>query len=278
MDRGTRYSIFEMRIAVGIEYDGSAYHGWQRQNDNQSIQETLEKALSSVADRELKTICAGRTDAGVHALEQIAHFDVDIVREIRAWVLGTNANLPDDIRVVWAKQVANEFHARYSAIARFYRYVIRNRCVRSALCPTHETWVYHPLDIMMMQDACRYLIGVHDFSSFRSQQCQSKSPIRRLYSLAVKGHGDRLTITVVANAFLHHMIRNIAGVLIRIGLGKEPPEWMQWVLSARDRNCADVTASPHGLYLAGVYYPRRYDLPTHQIFSRLPDDAKRYDE
>ena len=267
-----------MRIALTIEYDGSAFSGWQRQNSRCTIQACVEQALSQVADEPIAVICAGRTDAGVHALEQIAHFDTSAKRDIRAWTLGTNTHLPDNVRIIGARPVSNDFHARSSALARCYRYIILNRNVRSALLRRQTTWCFHPLDIESMQKAADYLIGEHDFSSFRAQGCQSKSPCRTMHWIKVHRDGERVTIEVVANAFLHHMIRNIAGVLMTIGAGKEPPEWAQQVLLARDRSVGGVTAPPHGLYLVAVYYPQRFGLPRHAVFTPLPDNLTRFDE
>lgn len=266
-----------MRFVLGVEYDGSRYCGWQRQKDKRSIQAMLEAALSSVAGRAVSVVCAGRTDAGVHARGQIVHFDVDVLRDARAWVLGSNSQLPNDIRVTGARQIKSDFHARYCANARYYRYVINNRTIRSALFPTQETWIYHPLDQNLMQQAARYLIGEHDFSSFRSSHCQSKSTNRWLYILDITRDADHVVLELVANAFLHHMVRNIAGVLIDIGLRKAPPVWIRDVLDARDRNAAGVTASAHGLYLTGVDYPDHFGLSSDPIFKRLPKDTKRYD-
>lgn len=266
-----------MRFVIGIEYDGSNYHGWQKQTIKQTVQGLVENALSCIANDTVSAVCAGRTDAGVHALEQIVHFDVDVVRELRAWVMGTNTQLPDDIRVLWAQQAVSGFHARYSAMARYYRYVIRNRPVRSALLKTQETWCYRSLDAQQMQQAAEFLVGRHDFSSFRARHCQSKSPVRNLYLIQVRRLDDNVIIDIVANAFLQHMVRNIAGVLIKIGAGTEPPEWALEVLLARDRHAGDVTASPQGLYLAGVCYPEHFGLSRHQIFKCLADAEESFD-
>ena len=267
-----------MRIALTIEYDGSAFSGWQRQNSRRTVQSCVEQALSKVADEPVAVVCAGRTDAGVHALAQIAHFDTATNREMRAWTLGVNTYLPGDVRIIQACAVNNYFHARSSALARCYRYMILNRNVRSALLRRQTTWCFYPLDIEPMQKAADHLIGEHDFSSFRAQGCQSKSPCRMMHWIKVYRDGERVIIEIVANAFLHHMVRNIAGVLMAIGAGKEQPEWAQQVLLACDRSAGGVTAPPHGLYLVAVHYPQRFGLPRHGVFNPLPDDLTRFDE
>lgn len=265
-----------MRIALGIEYDGSAFAGWQCQPRRRTIQEVLEDALSRIAAEPVRVHAAGRTDAGVHAIEQVAHFDTGAVRPPHAWLLGTNTELPEDIRILWAREVPADFHARYSAIARYYRYVILNRPVRSALSRRQVTWCYRPLDERAMQAAANHLIGEHDFSSFRAQGCQSISPFRNMHFILVAREGDRVIIELAANAFLHHMVRNIVGVLMAIGAGKYEPSWAREVLEARDRTMGGVTAPPDGLYLAGVYYPDRFELPRDRAFLHLPADADRY--
>ena len=266
-----------MRIALTIEYDGSAFSGWQRQNGRRTVQSCVEQALSKVADEPVIVICAGRTDAGAHALEQIVHFDTSAKRDMQAWTLGTNTQLPDDVRIIHARAVSNDFHARSSALARCYRYMILNRNVRSALLRRQSTWYYYPLNVERMQQAADYLVGEHDFSSFRAQGCQSNSPRRRVDWITVQRHGERVTIEIVANAFLHHMVRNIAGVLMTIGAGKESPEWARQVLLAHNRSAGGVTARPHGLYLVAIHYPRRFGLPRHALFDPLPDNLTRFD-
>lgn len=250
-----------MRIALGIEYDGSAYCGWQYQDHSPSIQEKVEQALSRVANHAVRVVCAGRTDTGVHALGQVIHFDADVQRDAHSWVFGANANLPDDIRVVWAKQVSDDFHARFSALRRQYRYVIFNRQVRPAILSRRVSWEYRPLDVARMREAARYLIGEHDFSSYRALACQAKSPVRTLYRLEIAQQGELITLDLEANGFLHHMVRNIAGVLMRIGAGEAEVVWARQVLEHRDRTQGGVTASPDGLYLTGVVYPQAYDIP-----------------
>jgi tRNA pseudouridine38-40 synthase len=264
------------RVVLGVEYDGSGYHGWQAQINGRSVQQSLEQALSKVADHPVTVICAGRTDAGVHALEQVVHFDTHAERHLDAWLLGGNALLPPDVKIVWAKPAVGDFHARYSALARFYRYVIINRPVKSALFHRRSTWCYAPLDSGKMHHAAQSLLGEHDFSSFRAQGCQSKSPRRMMYFIDVYREGDKVVMDISANAFLHHMVRNIAGVLMDIGAGKQPLEWTQDLLAAKDRKVAGVTAPPDGLYLGAVYYPEHYGITKHPVFNKLPDDARRF--
>lgn len=265
------------RIVLGIEYDGSAYAGWQWQAGKRTLQGELQAALSKIADEAVTVHCAGRTDAGVHALEQVVHFDCAALRDLRAWLMGGNSQLPEDIRITWARPAIGDFHARYSAIARFYRYVILNRAMKSALLRTQATWCYQPLDENKMHQAAQFLIGEHDFSSFRAQGCQSKSPNRFMHFIDVYRQDEKIIIDICANAFLHHMVRNIAGVLIEIGSGKRPIDWTAQLLNIRDRAQAAMTAAPHGLHLGGVYYPEHYGIPHHPIFAKLPADAQRFD-
>ena len=251
-----------MRIALGIEYDGSEFCGWQLQKDNvRTVQGELEQALGKVANHEVRVTCAGRTDTGVHATEQVIHFDTDAVRDERAWVYGTNANLPKDVVVLWARPVADDFHARFSAERRAYRYVIFTREVRPTFLAYRVTWHYKPLDTQRMQEAGNLLLGEHDFSSYRAVACQAKSPVRTLHRLQVSSQGPFIFIDVEANAFLHHMVRNIAGVLMAIGEGEKTVPWSREVLEARDRTLGGVTASPHGLYLTRVGYPGKFAIP-----------------
>ena len=264
------------RVAVWLEYDGSKYAGWQWQPGRRTVQEVLETALSRVADHPLRVVCAGRTDAGVHALSQVAHFDPVAVRPPRAWIMGGNSQLPDDLRITGVLEVANDFHARTSAIARYYRYTILNRPMASALDRGRITWFPHPLDEEKMKEASRSLIGNHDFSAFRAQGCQSKSPVRDLHFIEISREGDRLHVDICANAFLHHMVRNIVGSLIEVGQGRRSKEWLGEVLMGRDRGRAGVTAPPDGLYFAGVLYPNRFELPRHAVFDRLPPTVDRY--
>ncbi len=265
------------RLVMGIEYDGSQFAGWQWQRDKITVQSVLQDALAIIANHPVSVFCAGRTDAGVHALEQVVHFETTAVRTPKAWLMGGNSNLPDSVRIIWVKPAIADFHARYSAIARFYRYIILNRPIKSALQPTQTTWCYQPLDAENMHTAAQFLLGEHDFSSFRAQNCQSVSPNRLMYFIQVQRVGEQVIIDLSANAFLHHMVRNIAGVLIEIGTGKKPVSWAQELLALRDRKAAAATASPCGLYLGGVHYPPHYEIPSHPLFKLLPQDAKRFD-
>lgn len=251
------------RFALGIEYDGSAYHGWQSQLHDgvPTVQETLEKALSRVADHPVTVICAGRTDAGVHATGQVVHFDSDARRDERAWVYGGCSNLPADIGIRWARPVADDFHARFSAFSRRYRYVIYNHPVRPALFADKVSWQFRPLALAPMQEGARHLLGTHDFSAYRGVQCQAKTPVKTIHSLVLYQQGPLIVIEVEADAFLMHMVRNIAGVLMAIGTGQQSPDWAKEVLESRDRTRGGVTAPPHGLYLVGVGYPAHFALP-----------------
>lgn len=250
-----------MRIALGVEYQGAGFQGWQRQKRGRSVQQCVEAALAKVADHEVEIYCAGRTDAGVHARHQVVHFDTLASRTPRSWVLGTNVNLPFDVNLLWAQEVRPDFHARYSAQARTYRYQILNRCVRSALWHQRATWCHQSLNADLMHQAGQALIGEHDFSSYRAQGCQSKTPVRRVISLDVRREDDLVIIEIRANAFLHHMVRNIAGVLMTIGRGERPLDWAGEILAQRNRTKGGVTAPPDGLYLLGVDYPDTWGLP-----------------
>jgi len=249
-----------MRIVCGVEYNSAGFFGWQRQNHARSVQADIEAALSRVANHPLKVVCAGRTDSGVHATWQIIHFNSEAERSERSWVLGANANLPADARLLWARAVDDDFHARFSAQARSYRYVILNREIRSALLHHQVTWHYRPLELSRMQEGTRYLLGEHDFSSFRALACQAHSPVRTIHRLDVTRRGEFLYLDVVANAFLHHMVRNIAGVLMAVGHGEQEPGWVEDILGQRDRTRGGVTAPAAGLYLVGVRYPERYGI------------------
>lgn len=250
-----------MRFALGIEYDGHDYYGWQHQEGLQTIQGSVEHALSTIANAPITVFCAGRTDAGVHATGQVIHFETDIPRSERAWSVGTNTHLPPGIAVRWIKEVPDDFHARFSAQSRRYRYIIYNHSLRPALHAKRVTWNYHPLDEKRMHNAAQSLIGEHDFTSFRSSQCESKTPMRCVEFITVSRQGLYVTIDIQANAFLHHMVRNIAGSLMRVGAGLEPEAWVKQVLKARDRRVAAETAAPTGLYLTHVTYPAFYQLP-----------------
>ena len=264
------------RIVLGIEYDGSLFSGWQYQNAQRTVQGELEKGLSNVANQEIKVHCAGRTDSGVHALEQVVHFDTDVNRSLDSWVMGGNANLSDDVRIIWAKLAVDDFHARFSAIARFYRYIILNRKIKSALLRSQVTWCYNPLDEKKMHSAAQSLIGEHDFSSFRAQGCQSNSPNRLMHFITVTRKDDRVIIELSANAFLHHMVRNIVGVLMEIGMAKQSVNWIDELLELKDRSQGAITAPAYGLYLGGVYYPEQYGINKHPIFNLLASDVCRF--
>jgi tRNA pseudouridine38-40 synthase len=251
-----------VRIALGVEYDGAGFKGWQVQRHAvRTVQAELEGALSKVAAHPVRVVCAGRTDTGVHAAGQVVHFDSDAERSARNWVLGTNVNLPPDVAVTFAQPVAEQFHARFAAQSRRYRYLILNRGSRSSLLGGRATWVHAPLDAARMHAAGQVLIGEHDFSSYRAIGCQAKSPVRTLHDLAVERVGDMIVLSVHANAFLHHMIRNIAGVLIAIGRGEQSEDWAAEVLALRDRTRGGVTAPPDGLYFERVWYPPEFAIP-----------------
>ncbi len=250
-----------MKIAFGVEYDGTNFAGWEQQPNARTVQQVVADALARVADHPLNVVCAGRTDAGVHAWGQVIHVATHARRDLRAWVFGANANLPDDATVQWARPVAPDFHARFSARSRHYRYVIFNHPHRPAVLRSRVTWVCRALDQERMQAGAGYLLGEHDFSSYRAGACQAKSPVRRVHRLDVSREGSLVYIDVVADAFLHHMVRNVAGVLMAIGMGKREVDWSRKVLQARDRAQGGVTAPSRGLYLMGVDYPERYRLP-----------------
>jgi len=250
------------RVALVFEYDGRNFHGWQLQKSGvRSVEAELTRAVSRVANHEVDLVCAGRTDAGVHASYQIAHFDTPSVRNLRSWVMGINTALPDDISVHWAGNGIGDFHARFSATYRRYRYVIYNHSVRPGIQRGQVSWTFRPLDAERMHVAAEALAGEHDFSSFRAAGCQSRTPVRFLERIAVTRKRDFVVIDVQANAFLHHMVRNIAGALMAVGSGKQRPEWIREILVARDRTAAGVTAPPHGLYLVDVGYPEEFGVP-----------------
>jgi tRNA pseudouridine38-40 synthase len=251
-----------VRVALGIEYDGSEFCGWQSQHHALGVQSVVETALSVVADHPVAVVAAGRTDAGVHAAMQVVHFDTEANRTERSWMRGAATNLPMQVSVLWAREVPTAFHARYGALARRYRYVILNRVPRPALGARYVCWVRDPLDENRMRAAAQHLVGEHDFSSFRAAECQARTPLRNLHEITVERSGASIVLTVCANAFLHHMVRNIAGVLIAIGCGERPTEWAAEVLAARDRTKGGVTAVPGGLYLAGIRYAASLGLPS----------------
>lgn len=253
------------RVALQVAYNGRNYHGWQRQKGAVSVQEKLEQALSKVADTDITVICAGRTDAGVHASGQVVHFDTPNERPLRAWTHGGNVHLPDDVAIQWAQPVGASFHARFSATARRYRYVIYNHPMRPAVMDKEITWNYRPLDVQLMQTAAKALEGEHDFSSFRAAGCQAKNPVRMVHHLRVEKHGNYIVLDIRANAFLHHMIRNFAGTLMAIGAGKKPPQWAAEVLALRDRRQAAETAPPYGLYFVDAEYDACHQLPSADL-------------
>lgn len=250
-----------MRIALGIEYDGSRFLGWQTQPGGGAVQDALEHALGTIAGAPIALTCAGRTDRGVHALAQVAHFDTHAARPDSAWVRGVNALLPEAVAVLWARPVEAEFHARYSARSRTYRYLLLNRRVRPALAARYAGWHHAPLDLEAMRDAAARLVGEHDFSAFRAAECQAKSPVRTLHSVAIERRGERIEFTLRANAWLQHMVRNIIGALVHVGKGAERPEWAGALLASRDRARGAATFGAEGLYLETVEYEARWNIP-----------------
>jgi tRNA pseudouridine38-40 synthase len=258
------------RIALGVEYNGSDFHGWQVQADGiATVQGCLERALAKVANHPVTVICAGRTDAGVHASAQVVHFDTYAEREEKAWVFGTNAHLPGQISVRWAKAVDGRFHARFAALSRRYLYLIFNSHVRSALFANELTLEFRELDATRMNRGASYLLGENDFTSFRAANCQSKTALRIVTAVSVRRQGDLILIDITANAFLHHMVRIIAGVLMDVGAGLKEPEWVAELMAAKDRNLASVTAPPNGLYLMKVAYPERFGLVNEPLGSHF---------
>ncbi|MFP1722697.1 tRNA pseudouridine(38-40) synthase TruA [Lonsdalea quercina] len=254
--------VAPLKIALGIEYDGSRYYGYQRQAEVDSVQQCLETALSQVADEPITVFCAGRTDAGVHATGQVVHFTTHAVRKDAAWTMGVNTHLPPDIAVRWVKTVDDEFHARFSATARRYRYLIYNHRYRPAILSHGMTHFYHPLDAERMERAGQCLLGENDFTSFRAVQCQSRTPWRNVKHLKVTRHGAYIVVDIKANAFVHHMVRNIVGSLMEVGCGNQPESWMADLLAAKDRKLAAATAKADGLYLVDVDYPESFGLPS----------------
>ena len=250
-----------MRIALGLSYNGSGYEGWQSQLSGNTIQDRLELALGQFTAQQFRVNCAGRTDAGVHGLMQVVHFDTPLERDEASWVRGTNAFLPRDIAVQWARHMPDEFHSRGSAIARRYAYVVLESPVRPSVEAGRVGWVYRPMDGAAIERAAAYLVGEHDFSSFRAAQCQAKSPVKTLTHIQVSQRGPYWRFEFEANAFLHHMIRNIMGCLLSVGQGAHSPEWILEVLAARNRDAAAPTFSPDGLYFMGPVYEDRYALP-----------------
>lgn len=263
-----------MRIALGIEYDGSRFLGWQTQPGGGTVQDAIEVALAAIAGEPISVTCAGRTDRGVHALGQVVHFDSAANRPESAWVRGVNAMLADSVAVLWSRQTTPDFHARYSALARRYRYVLLSRPVRPAVAASHAGWCHAPLDVEAMRAAALLLVGTNDFSAFRSSECQASTPVRDLHSIDIGRRGERIDFAFRANAFLHHMVRNLVGSLVHVGRGRQPPEWVREVLESRDRRRAAPTFSPAGLYLEGVEYAAHWNLPSaaaHAVM--LPESA-----
>jgi len=251
-----------MRYALGIEYDGSDYLGWQRLSEGSTVQAAVEQALGFVAHHPVQVVCSGRTDAGVHAKCQVIHFDSESSRTIRAWVLGTNTQLPRDVRVLWCQAMPDDFHARYSARARRYRYTILNRNISPAMQRHFLSWERLPLDADAMHAAAQVLCGHNDFSTFRTVKCQAKHPNRELHEMSVRRNGEEVVVEVQANAFLHHMVRNIVGSLIVIGRGEKHIGWMAELLALKDRTKAGPTAPAEGLVFLGAKYPAEWALPT----------------
>ena len=250
-----------MRIALGVEYDGSAFRGWQIQPGGGTVQSALQTALEEIAGQPVSVVCAGRTDAGVHATAQVVHFDTELKRPLTAWVRGVNTFLPPAVAVRWAQPVSTEFHARFSAFGRCYRYLLINRPQRTGVWHGRAGWYHHPLDVDLMQAAAARLLGEHDFSAFRAADCQAKSPIKLMRRAEVRRIGDLIIFDFEAGAFLHHMVRNLVGSLVYVGQGKHPPVWMSELLDLADRRLAAPTFSAAGLYLAGVCYEPKWGLP-----------------
>jgi len=251
-----------MRYAIGLEYDGSEFLGWQIQRQEPTVQACLEAALSRVANQEVRAVCCGRTDTGVHALGQVAHFDADAERAEREWVLGINSHLPAGASVLWIRQVDESFHARFSAFARSYRYLVLNRWIRPALEARRMSWCRVPLDAERMHEAAQALRGEHDFTSFRAGACQARHAVREIHDISVQRSDDVVSLEVTANGFLYHMVRNIAGTLLRVGQGEAAVDWPAQLLAQRDRSKAAPTAGPEGLYFVRARYPERYGLPS----------------
>ncbi|MGE5469466.1 MAG: tRNA pseudouridine(38-40) synthase TruA [Bacteroidota bacterium] len=250
-----------MRIALGLEYCGTNFHGWQSQPSGHTVQDALQAALGEIAGQAVGVICAGRTDAGVHASQQVVHFEVPVERPMTAWVRGVNAHLPEGVAVRWAQPVDDEFHARFSARGRRYRYLLLNRPQRPGLWHGRVGWFHLPLDLVAMQDGAARLLGEHDFSAFRAAGCQAKTPVKTLWRAEVRQQGSLIVFDFEASAFLHHMVRNLVGSLVYIGKGAQPPAWSDELLLARDRTAAAPTFSPDGLYFRGPIYEPHWGLP-----------------
>ena len=263
-----------MKLAIGVSYCGAGLEGWQSQPSGNTVQDRLERALSEIAGERIALTAAGRTDAGVHASAQVAHFETNADRPESAWVRGANALLPEGIAVQWAVPVPGDFHARYSAVSRTYRYILYNHAVRPVLLAGRVGWFHVPLDLEKMREAAAYLVGEHDFSSFRSSECQAKTPVRVVKDLALRASGAYIVFDFTANAFLHHMVRNIVGCLVYVGKGKHPPAWMAELIAARDRRRAAPTFSPDGLYLSQVRYEVRWSLPGFAAMMPFEPDSR----
>lgn len=259
-----------MRIALGLEYDGSAFCGWQSQTAGCGVQDALERAVGAVAGSTVHIIAAGRTDTGVHALSQVVHFDTHVQRPESAWIRGVNAHLPRGVTVNWARPLSDEFHARFSAHERCYAYVLLNRPTRPGIQHGRVGWFHAPLDFEAMREAAGYLQGEHDFSAFRAAQCQAKSPVKTLQRLDIEQSGAYYLFHLRANAFLHHMVRNLVGSLVYVGKGKHPPSWIKTVLESRDRSLAAPTFAPGGLYLTGVGYDEKWKIPLSEMKLTIP--------
>ncbi len=251
-----------MRIVLGVEYNGAQFCGWQHQPQGCGVQDALEFALAQIAGQPVAVVAAGRTDTGVHATLQVVHFDVDVTRPLSAWVRGVNSFLPAGVAVLWAHPVSEQFHARFSALTRSYRYVLLNHPIRPALQSGQVGWYHVPLDVVLMQQAAQYLIGEHDFSAFRAAECQANTPVRHMSELRVSRQEHQIIFNLTANAFLHHMVRNIIGALVYVGQGKQPPSWMQHLLQQRDRTQSAPTFAAAGLHLCHVSYDAQWDLPS----------------
>ena len=264
-----------MRIALGLEYDGSAFCGWQSQPGRCGVQDALEAALAGIAATPIGTHAAGRTDAGVHATSQVVHFDTVVERPVTAWVRGVNALLPPAAAVLWAQPVAEDFHARFAATARHYTYLLATRGERPALGARQVGWYHHPLDLDAMRAGAAYLVGTFDFSAFRAAECQARSPVKTLGSLAISGDAGLVRFDFIANAFLHHMVRNLVGSLVYVGAGRQPPAWIGELLAARDRTRAAPTFAASGLYLCGADYAACFGLPPTRRGVGLPLPAMR---
>lgn len=265
-----------MNIALGIEYSGSRYCGWQRQSHSPSVQQTLEEVLSKIANHPVSVFCAGRTDTGVHATGQVVNFHLESERPLKAWHMGANTLLPDDVSIRWAQQMGADFHARHSATARRYRYVIQNTSYQAATLAKKVTWYRQQLDAPRMHEAAQSLLGENNFASFQASSCQSLTPFRFVSKVSVSRWHEFVVIDITANAFLHHMVRNIVGCLIEVGNGKEPIEFVEKILQAKDRTQAPMTAKPFGLYLVEVSYPEEFEISKMPLGPLLlPDNLRK---